>query len=1164
MKRKDSKTEIYHPDTELRTSIINQNQELIVLKESMRETHEKLKKTENLLAWKTEELRRVTNSKRWFLISNILEIMDKIFHPGSRSRYLVGKCLRGSIKILKKSFSLLKKVIYLFKLYGYAIQLEKSNLFDDQYYLAHKKNLTRTDHKSLVIHYLRFGYKEGCNPSERFDNKYYQLANHAVRSRNIPPVIDYLRKEKTAKWGNFNLAEYLLEKFDASKPTVVFQLDSFDKGGLEEVVLSMGLSHCVNQKYNVVILVAGDKLGHLAEVASCKGIPVIALHYSPALLEYLIIKLNVTVCHLHYSTFGLETYKAYTVKVVYTIHNNYIWLGKDEVEERKLSYKFIDSFIAVSSEVREYFIKKFGIEPKRVKVIPNGVEPELLDNFSKEKREDYQLEKKNFVLINVSSFIANKFHPLMVVAMSKLVRKYPRLKLVLVGNILDQNYFDQVVAMIKKYDLEKNVFIINYVPKQKLLGLLNFSDCFILPSLTEGFSISAIEAMYFKLPMILSDVGGAREVIKNDDIGLIIKEPYEDIQDLDVNVISQKYSGEENLNNLDDLVVAITDMYENRCDWKEKAKLGRQKVNEIFNINRMSSEYVKAFEGTKFQPLEIQKPWDIKTWNDGRMYFNNHVQDFIDLPLVSILLPVYNHVEYVIKAIDSVLEQTYPNWELVILDDGSTDGLLSILERYSNDPRIRVYTQKNQKLPRTLHHLHKFVKGSLITWTSADNILEPKMLDTMVRFLIKHPDCALCYGDVIIIDEDGYYFLNGDYRNPERDRERPYIIRLPRDASVLGIDSDNFINASFLYRRDMSDVLDGEYAADLRGLEDFDYWLRLARLGKILHIHNEEPLYRYRVHKNTMSEELLTVKRNEHIARIQKFIEYEHARMAFAAEDFNIIVKNISNKSIQNVDIKSRKTIVIDNKMGDEQFTGGKIHVGYDGKKYIVPFPNKRQVLVSGGYDIPKMDFFQRNIPSIDGRIKESQVIGIHCEVSKILSGEMREIIQKNPESFFVFYDINDEGENNGTKIVKGFENAVYEGKKAFGSSYINYAHWNAIMIPPMNGMEEYSFDDQKILAWTLERYLVYPKEFITFNVLPLTLNYEIQAKLPNTLSFGSRLLNGALINEFINKYSINARFNYLKKVCNISMEGNFVDRPDFKEELSKEVTPKLVKYNKK
>jgi len=1164
MKRRNLKTEIYHPETELRTSIINQNQDLLVLRESLKETQEKLNKTENLLTWNREELRKVITSKRWFLISNFFNLIDKILRPGSRQRHLVGKVFKLGMKVLRKGVSLFKKCIYPLQFYIYVQKLEKSGLFDDDYYIAANKNLVKKDHKYLIHHYIKFGYKDGYNPSERFDNKYYLLANPRVKNKGIPPIIDYLKKEKFNPLGNFNLAEYLLNKFDPSKPTLVLQLESFDKGGLEEVVLSMGLSQSVNNKYNVVILVTGNRLGHLAEVASCKGIPVIAINHSAVFLSYLIVKLNVTVCHLHYSIFGLETYNEYAVKTIYTIHNNYIWLAKDEVEERKISYKFVDSFIAVSSEVREYFIKKFGIDPKRVKVIPNGVEPELLDNFSKEKREDYQLDKKDFVLINVSSFIANKFHPLMVVAMSKLVKKYPRLKLVLVGNILDQNYFDQVVAMIKKYDLEKNVFIINYVPKHKLLGLLNLSNCFILPSLTEGFSISAIEAMYFKLPMILSDVGGAREVIKNDDIGLIIKEPYEDIQDLDVNVISQKYSGEENLNNLDDLVVAITDMYENRRDWKEKAKLGRQKVNEIFNINRMASEYVKAFEETKFQSLEIQKPLDIKTLNDGRMYFNNHVQDFIDLPLVSILLPVYNHIEYVVKAIDSVREQTYPNWELVILDDGSTDGLLNILERYSNDSRIRVYTQKNQKLPRTLHHLHKFVKGSLITWTSADNILEPKMLDTMVRFLIKHPDCALCYGDVIIIDEDGNYFLNGDYRNPERDRERPYIIRLPRDASVLGIDSDNFINASFLYRRDMSDILDGEYAADLRGLEDFDYWLRLARLGKILHIHNEEPLYRYRVHKNTMSEELLTVKRNEHIARIQKFIEYEHARMAFAAEDFNVIVKNNCNTLIKSVDIKSRKTIVIDNKVGDEQLTGGEIHVGYDGKKYIVPFPKKRQVLVSGGYDIPKMDFFQRNIPSIDERIKERQVIGIHCEVSKIFSDEMREIIQKNPESFFVFYDINNEGKNNGTKIVKGFENAVYEGKKAFGSSYINYAYWNAIMIPPMDGMGEYSFDDQKILAWTLERYLVYPKEFITFNVLPLTLNYDAQAKLPNILSFGSRLLNGGLISECINKYSISSRFNYLKKVCNISMENKFVERPDFKEELSKEVSPKLVKYPKK
>ena len=96
-------------------------------------------------------------------------------------------------------------------------------------------------------------------------------------------------------------------------------------------------------------------------------------------------------------------------------------------------------------------------------------------------------------------------------------------------------------------------------------------------------------------------------------------------------------------------------------------------------------------------------------------------------PKVSVLLPVYNHASVVEKSIKSILNQTYKNIELIILDDGSTDNLLEILEKYKNIPNVKIYQQKNQKLPRALTHLHSLATGNFITWTSADNIMHKKI-----------------------------------------------------------------------------------------------------------------------------------------------------------------------------------------------------------------------------------------------------------------------------------------------------------------------------------------------------------------------------------------------------------------------------------------------------
>ncbi|MCI5760300.1 MAG: glycosyltransferase family 2 protein, partial [Eubacterium sp.] len=94
---------------------------------------------------------------------------------------------------------------------------------------------------------------------------------------------------------------------------------------------------------------------------------------------------------------------------------------------------------------------------------------------------------------------------------------------------------------------------------------------------------------------------------------------------------------------------------------------------------------------------------------------------------ISIVMPVYNGERYLAGAIRSVLEQSYPNFELIIVNDASTDGSLKIAEVFAaKDDRIRVYTNEhNQKLPRSLNIGFSHCEGELYTWTSDDNLLLP-------------------------------------------------------------------------------------------------------------------------------------------------------------------------------------------------------------------------------------------------------------------------------------------------------------------------------------------------------------------------------------------------------------------------------------------------------
>ena len=386
------------------------------------------------------------------------------------------------------------------------------------------------------------------------------------------------------------------------KPGLVFQVEAFDKGGLEEVVLMLASNKSIRDLFNVFILTTGNDGGHMCEIARKKGIPVIGLDHDLDFLEFLIEKLNIKIVNLHYSLFGIELYKRHSVRTVYTIHNNYIWMDDQAVAIRREKYNLIDTFIAVSDQVRDFFSERFSQDKDSIKVIVNGIDLDSLKEVPSVKKTDFGLSEDDFVFLNVASFGRNKYHPLLIEAMGTLVKKFDTIKLLLVGNVSEQEYFDFINKKIVEKGLSGHIKIVDYIPKETVFGLMRRSDCFVLPSITEGLSIAMIEAMYNQLPLILSDVGGARDAIDNNDIGFIIRNPYEDILKLNPAIISEKYASGKDLSNIDDLVSAMEEVFTNRFQWKERARMGKSKVETFFNAEYIGNQYAVVFNGLDLAP----------------------------------------------------------------------------------------------------------------------------------------------------------------------------------------------------------------------------------------------------------------------------------------------------------------------------------------------------------------------------------------------------------------------------------------------------------------------------------------------------------------------------------------------------------------------------------
>lgn len=205
--------------------------------------------------------------------------------------------------------------------------------------------------------------------------------------------------------------------------------------------------------------------------------------------------------------------------------------------------------------------------------------------------------------------------------------------------------------------------------------------------------------------------------------------------------------------------------------------------------------------------------------------------------LVSIVLPVYNGARYLAESIQSCLDQTYANWELIIVDDASTDDTPAIIAGFAaRDSRVRsLRHETNKRLPATLNDGFAQARGAYLTWTSDDNRYRPEALATLVRALDAKPDAAFVYAGYDVIDDDGRYVQTNHAQPPAR--------------FIQGYDAV----PCFLYRRAVYEELGG-YADDLFLAEDYEYWLRMYATRHTM-LPLPDTLYEYRRHARSLTDE---------------------------------------------------------------------------------------------------------------------------------------------------------------------------------------------------------------------------------------------------------------------------------------------------------------------
>lgn len=250
-------------------------------------------------------------------------------------------------------------------------------------------------------------------------------------------------------------------------------------------------------------------------------------------------------------------------------------------------------------------------------------------------------------------------------------------------------------------------------------------------------------------------------------------------------------------------------------------------------------------------------------------------------PKVSVVMTVYNGEKYLRQSVDSILNQTYRDFEFIIVDSHSTDATPLILKEYSEkNDRIKIITERRRSTPaKSRNKGIKVARGKYIAVQDADDISLPMRLEKQVEYLEKNRDVILLGTSAYIIDEGGEVIATEEVLTGD-DKIREV---LPKKVPLY--------HGSIMFRRKEVGSI-GFYHEQLKYSEDHDLYLRTIKIGKIDNL--PEPLYMWRLSKNTISMRKILVQKGFPKLDPETFYRYRLCRTLVWGGNFERARKEIN------------------------------------------------------------------------------------------------------------------------------------------------------------------------------------------------------------------------------------------------------------------------------
>jgi glycosyltransferase involved in cell wall biosynthesis len=240
-------------------------------------------------------------------------------------------------------------------------------------------------------------------------------------------------------------------------------------------------------------------------------------------------------------------------------------------------------------------------------------------------------------------------------------------------------------------------------------------------------------------------------------------------------------------------------------------------------------------------------------------------------PAISVCMPVYNAKRYLAEAVESILGQTFSEFEFLIIDDGSTDGSLAMLKRYAaKDRRIRLWSGPNAGYVPRLNEMLRLARGHLIARMDADDVSLRDRFARQVDFLGAHPEVDVVGSGQLCIDPRGYTLT---VWIPPLGHEGIQECALAGGGPIS--------HPSVMMRREAV-LAAGGYRVEMMPAEDFDLWLRMGERAQLANL--PDLLVRYRMHDQSVSER----HQRSQLERMQRAVDEACDRRGLPGRDLEI------------------------------------------------------------------------------------------------------------------------------------------------------------------------------------------------------------------------------------------------------------------------------------